>query len=523
MKRRTFLKYSAAATAVAAGTNIIGGIPVRAGSPLGLLDSAQENDNILIIVQMFGGNDGLNTIVPAEDDTYHKIRPSIGVPADLAHRIANSDTFMHPALVETYNDGLMRLWDDGRLAVIQGIGYENPNLSHFRSTDIWLSGINSSDPDVRLSDGWVGRYFAHRHPDFPEVTPEHPLAVQIGGTLSLAFRSERGDAGIALTNPEDFFKLGQGLSPDEEPMPGDSAFAQEFNFIRTIARDSDRYSQVVKAAFDKGKNTIDYEDGFAKQLQLVARLISGGLRAKVYMVHMGGFDTHVQQQDISQQGQHPGLLKAFSTGVSQFMQDALEQGFANRVVGMNVSEFGRRPYENGSHGTDHGAASVQIVWGSKVKGFVYGENPDLKNLNANGDLVYQFDYRRIYAEVMQTWFGASEADTEAILGAKIVPLPILQSTATSVEIPVVKNAEAGLRIAPNPSRGESILSFELVQPARVEVELYSSRGTLVAPVFSGLLGMGYHTLPLAMGQSGAYYCVVKANSKRLMTPFNVVR
>lgn len=523
MKRRTFLKYSTAATIAAAGTSVIGGLPVRAGTPLGLLDSAEENDNILIIVQMFGGNDGLNTIPPSEDDQYHKIRPSIGVPVDKAYRIASSSTFMHPALVETHNDGLMRLWDDGRLAIIQGIGYDNPNLSHFRSTDIWLSGINSSDPTVRLADGWVGRYFTQRHPDFPQVTPDHPLAVQIGGTLSLAFRSERGDTGIALTNPEDFFKLGQGLSPDEEPMPGDSAFAQEFNFIRTIARDSDRYSQIVKDAFDKGKNTLDYDDGFAKQLQLVARLISGGLRAKVYMVHMGGFDTHVQQQDDEQKGQHPGLLKAFSTGISQFMQDALEQGFANRVVGMNVSEFGRRPYENGSHGTDHGAASVQIVWGSKVKGFVYGENPDLKNLNANGDLVYQFDYRRIYAEVMQTWFGASEADTEAILGEKIIPLPILQTNSTSVDTPVVRNADLGMRIAPNPSRGESVLSFELVQPARVELEVYSPRGTMVASLYSGVLGMGYHTMPVAFPHSGAYYCVLKANGRRYTVPLTVVR
>lgn len=523
MKRREFLQYSTAATLAAAGTQIVGGIPVVAQSPMAMLGSAaEENDNILIIIQMFGGNDGLNTIIPAEDDAYHKIRPSIGVKAADAQRIANSQTYMHPALVDTYNDGFLRLWDDGRLAIIQGIGYENPNLSHFRSTDIWLSGINSSDPNTRLSDGWIGRYFAHRLPDFPQVTPEHPLSVQIGGVLSLAFRSERGDTGIALTDPDKFFELGQGLSPDEEPMTGDSAFADEFNFIRTIARDSDRYSQVVKGAFDKGKNTVEYAKGFAQQLKLIARLISGGLRSKVYMVHMGGFDTHVQQQDEANNGLHPSLLNALSTGISQFMMDALQQGFANRVIGATVSEFGRRPFENGSRGTDHGAASVQFVWGNKVKGFLYGNNPNLKDLNANGDLIYQFDYRRVYAEILQTWFGASDADTLAILGEKIVPLPILQST-TGVSIPVVRGGSDGVSVFPNPSVGVSTLSFELLQPSRVEVELYGNRGTLSSVVFNGVLGVGLHTFSLSFGQSGVFYCVVKAGGHRCMLPVSVVR
>lgn len=524
MKRRQFLQYSTAATlAAAAGTKMIGGMPVFAQSPVSMLGSAaEENENILIIIQMFGGNDGLNTVIPAEDDTYHQIRPSIGVPADAAYRLGGSGTFLHPALVDTYNNGFGRLWDDGRLAVIQGIGYENPNLSHFRSTDIWLSGINSSDPNVRLSDGWVGRYFAHRHPDFPQIAPEHPLSVQIGGVLSLAFRSERGDTGIALTDPDKFFELGQGLSPDEEPMSGSSAFADEFNFIRAVARDSDRYSQVVKEAFDKGKNTLSYAEGFARQLQLVARLISGGLRSKVYMVNMGGFDTHVQQQNDETSGQHPSLLNALSTGISQFMMDALQQGFANRVVGLTVSEFGRRPYENGSRGTDHGAASVQFVWGNNVKGFLYGNNPDLKNLNSNGDLLYQFDYRRVYAEVLQTWFGATAADTEVILGEKIIPLPILQST-TGIDVPIVRGGDAGLRMAPNPSRGTSTLSFELLQPSRVEIELYTSLGTLHSVVYNGLLGAGYQTFPVQVAQSGAYFCVVRAGGRRQTVALNVVR
>jgi len=228
MKRRQFLHSSAAIAAGAAlAPQLIGGIPVYAKSPVGVLGSNfQENDSILIIIQLFGGNDGLNTVIPADDPNYYKIRPEIGVPKDKAKRYANTDFYLHPALVDNvYGGGFMNLLDTGRLAVVQGVGYENPNLSHFRSTDIFLSGLNGPDPNAKLTDGWIGRYFAKHLTNFPAEIPDHPLCVQIGGTLSLAFQSEKGDMGIALTDPDSFFKLGAGLAPDEVFLSGDSAYA----------------------------------------------------------------------------------------------------------------------------------------------------------------------------------------------------------------------------------------------------------------------------------------------------------
>jgi uncharacterized protein (DUF1501 family) len=157
MKRRTFLATTAAA---AAGTQLIGGVPLRAFSPMHMMDTMNEDDDrILIVIQMFGGNDGMNTIVPVEDPQYYNLRPSLAIPKDLAVKVL-SKVYMHPALnpAGTYN--LKSMFEDGRLAIVQGIGYENPNLSHFRSTDIWLSGFNSSDPNKRLIDGWLGRYWS---------------------------------------------------------------------------------------------------------------------------------------------------------------------------------------------------------------------------------------------------------------------------------------------------------------------------------------------------------------------------
>ena len=347
MKRRTFLKTSAAA---AAGTQLLGGVPMRAFNAPELMDTLDgDDDKVLIVVQMFGGNDGLNTIIPADDDEYYNIRPTIGVPKEMAAN-ALSRVYMHPSLDAPGTYNMKQMLEDGRLAVINGIGYENPNLSHFRSTDIWLSGFNPQQDGKRLIDGWLGRYWSEKIQGFPETLPAHPTAVQIGGTLSMLLQSPKGDVGIALTDPEKFFELGQGLSPDLDPMSEDTRYGREFNFIRLVAEQSDQYSSVVKDAFDAGTNTVTYDDknGFHRQMQLVSRLISGGLKSKVFLVYLGGFDTHVQQQNDDLTGLHPYLLESLSSAVGLFQQDALQQGFADRVVGMTVSEFGRRPYENGS-------------------------------------------------------------------------------------------------------------------------------------------------------------------------------
>ena len=327
MKRRTFLASTAAASL---GTQILGGIPLKAFSPLELMQpEAQDDDRILIVVQLFGGNDGLNTIIPVEDPEYYRIRPEIAVQKADAVSVLSRVHF-HPALAPEGSYNLKSMFEDGRLAIIQGVGYENPSLSHFRSSDIWLSGFNTSDPNKRLVDGWLGRYWAETLPGFPEQLPSDPTAVQIGGTLSMLLQSPRGDVGIALTDPQKFFELGQGLSPDLEPMSDATRYGREYNFIRLIAEQSDRYSTVVKQAFDKGKNAISYSDnGFVQQMKLVARLISGGLKSKVFLVYMGGFDTHVQQQNEDLTGLHPYLL--------------VEQGPAPRNQSLSSGRRGRVP------------------------------------------------------------------------------------------------------------------------------------------------------------------------------------
>ncbi len=520
MKRRTFLSTTAAA---AVGTQVLGGVPLKAFSPVDLPQMLQEdNDRTLIVIQMFGGNDGLNTIIPADDDKYYELRPSIAVPKANAVNVL-SRVYMHPALDPAGVYNMRSMFEDGRLAIVQGIGYEDPNLSHFRSTDIFLSGFNSSDPNKRLTDGWLGRFWSDRIQGFPETLPEHPTAVQIGGTLSMLFQSPKGDIGIALSDPQKFFELGQGLSPDLDPMSEATRYGSEFNFVRLVAEQSDRYSTVVKEAYDAGRNTVTYpKNGFVQQMQLVARLISGGLKSKVFLVFMGGFDTHVQQQSDDLGGLHPYLLQTLSTGVGLFMQDALAQGFGDKVVGMTVSEFGRRPYENGSRGTDHGASSVQFVWGNQVRAGVFGNNPDLDNPDSNGDVRYQWDYRRVYTDMLETWFGGTPEDTAKVFETPMLPLGVIKQQLVSVDDNRIAKSLT-INAYPNPTT--STLNVEWYQPtaARVMIELFSTEGRRVETLWNGRVLAGKQNIAVSPATSGTYLCAVTVNGVRSVVPVSVIR
>jgi uncharacterized protein (DUF1501 family) len=485
----------------------------------------------LVVIQLFGGNDGLNTVIPAENDNYHAIRPTIGLGTDKALRIFNSEFYLHPALAAGANNGMLGMMEAGRLAVINRVGYPNPNLSHFRSTDIWLSGLNSSEASERLTDGWLGRLFAEKYPNFPDILPEHPLALQIGGTLSMLLKSAKGDMGIAITDPNRFFENGQGLSPDLEPLPETDDYSREFNYIRSVAESAESYSTIVKNAYDNGKNAVEYGAGFPQQLRLVSKLISGGLKTRVYLVYLGGFDTHVMQQSESDPmgGSHPRLLEALSTGVSQFMDDAIRQGFADRVVGMTVSEFGRRPYENGSRGTDHGAASAQFVFGTRVRSAVYGENPTLskEELTQNGDVLHEFDYREIYSDIMRTWFGASDEVVSTVLGRDdITPLSVLQTPVgvsegdgTSARAPMLAAS-----LYPNPSRGPATLTVQAPVAGILSIEYSDVAGRALGNKTVRVDAPGAVSVRLAPpAWDGALVVVARLGHRMCTIPWRVVR
>ena len=518
MKRRTFLKSAIATTA--ASPFLLEGMPVRATTPLKYLAQMPEadlNDRILIIVQLFGGNDGLNTIIPANDPAYYNARPNIAIPKDKC--VSYGNIYFAPNLSYGDKGGLVQLLRQGSLAVVQGIGYPHPNGSHFRSTDIWLSGINDSNPDHRLDTGWVGRYLEQKYPNFPASLPDDPLAIQFGG-FSLALLGSKGRMGIEVTKPSG--QQGVGASSDalDDESTGTS-YLNEYNFVADVATRSNKYAQRVKDAYAAGKVKLQAKygnDGFSTQLANCAALIAGGLKTKVYVVSTGGFDNHVTQNTGPDVGAHPGLIGNVSDAISQFMYDMVKLNIGDRVIGLTVSEFGRTVQENGSLGTDHGTASVQFVFGTQVNSGVFGNPPSLSNLNEYNNLVYNIDYHEVYLEVLTKWFDLSLKDAQLLLpdpnkyAPNLEPLPVLQTQQNSVNGSSLARKLTITGNYPNPFGNRTSVNIELPQSGVVTLDLSSIDGKVNRRMFERQLPSGTQQISVDMGDlaSGSYLCIVRS-------------
>jgi uncharacterized protein (DUF1501 family) len=524
MKRRRFLQGTAA---VGAGLALAPKILKGFEEPQIIQDDFLDNDNVIVILELFGGNDGLNTIIPATDNEYYKIRPNIGIPDKEAVKV--NDIYMNKALIQdAANGGFKRMFEDGRMAIVEGIGYDQPNLSHFRSEDIFLSGINpKTNNNQRLLEGWLGRYFALKIPNYPLEIPEHPISISIDGAIPLLFKSEKGDMGIALTDPNEFYKLGAGLTPKENTFQGDNFYEKEFNFVHTIARQSDLYSNAVKNAYDTGltkiKGNLYSDDALSQKLKMISALIAGGLKTKVYFVKLSNFDSHAQQMDTSFTGQHFTLLNTAAKAVSSFMQDALETGFSERVTGMTISEFGRRAYDNGSRGTDHGAASMQFVWGNDkfVNGGYWNNRPKLNDLDQNGNVKYQTDYRVIYTEILEKRLGATPQDVVSVFGESFLPLNILEKRTNSV-LDNFNVAEA-IRVNPNPNNGIGKIHFELKNPSFVDITIFNLNGRSNQIIQRTYLNEGIYDIPFSLPENGTYIAAVTTGNRRFTGKFTVLK
>lgn len=525
MKRRTFIQVSAAAAAgTIAAPYILKSEPKVDFIPNDKL-LGDDDGNIMIIVEMFGGNDGLNTILPLEyEDEYMKLRPTLNIPKSVALQYGTSDLYFNPALAtNVHNDGFLRLFDEGRVAIVNGIGYDNPNQSHFRSRDIWHSGINTSDPGTKLLDGWLGRYWASKLPNFPLEIPADPLMICLGGTVPLAFKSAKGDMGIALIDPDQFYKQGVGLTPKEDafPAPEVNYYQKEFNFIRIIAQQSEQYSKAVKAAYDNGKNKIqvNYSSGLSQSFRLISSLIAGGLKTKVYYVNMSNFDSHAQQMQADYKGAHATLLASLANAISEFLDDAVRQGFHHRIAGMTFSEFGRRAHDNGSRGTDHGAGSMLFVFGGSadyVAGGLHreGKHPDLYDLDINGNIKHDYDYRRIYSDFLASWFNAELTDIKGLFGEDFLPLGTLKKRTDSVSSDYLKNVGGKtLFISPNPSRGAINIKFELKRATNLNLSVYSLDGRKLFDLKSGYFLPGIYDASAFINMHGTYVAVLSADNR----------
>ncbi len=408
MTRREFVKKGL--TMVAVGATVPSFLTRTALAMNNPWDVAQvtsrpgvPDENVLVVVQLGGGNDGLNTIVPFTEEAYYRARPTLAVPAKDVLRV--TDTLgLHPNLGKVKD-----LYDKGAMAVIQGVGYPNPSRSHFKSMEIW----HTADPEGRVVRfGWVGRYFDSKCP----VCEQPTVGVNVGPSLPLAMKAESGN-GVTLETPESFQWMPSmdGIGAQEQmelfrllnaPAPNEPG---TIDFLRHTAMNAVVSSERVREAVGKYKGGIQYPNSrFGSSLRLVAQMIAGNLPTKVYYAHMTGFDTHAAQR-----GAHENLLREMAEGVEAFYRDLEAQGNADRVMVLAFSEFGRRVAENGSAGTDHGTAAPMFIFGRKIKGGLYGQQPSLSDLS-DGDLKHAIDFRSVYATVLDKWLGA---DPSKILGS----------------------------------------------------------------------------------------------------------
>lgn len=518
MRRRDFLKAMPLGLAAA-------GIPVT-GAPFGglgagpspllaaLTNRAVETDRVLVLINLAGGNDGLNTVVPYADPLYVQNRPRTGFvsAADRdrlrATRIADG-LALNPLLdAGPSGHSFLDLWRDGALAIVQNVGYPIPNLSHFRSTDIWTS---ASDSNVILTTGWVGRYLAETHPGYPfDVVPgDDPLALQISFALSPLFQGGRAEMGLAVEDPVSYEP---GRSYEDAP-PAETAYGGELGFIRGLMLQSNIYGQRFRELFaTQPESRVNYPAGnpLARQLQKVAWCIARGMKTRVYLVEQDGYDTHSDQRALARGGTGQGeLLYRLAEAIATFQLDLERQGLADRVVGLTWSEFGRRVNDNDAHGTDHGTAAPQFLFGAPVSGGLYGAAPDLADLDDNGDLRRGIDFRQLYAAVLGDWFGVSATLRQAILNRPDdAPFGIDFPAAgcgreqSLFHRPVRDDATGGappfrlIGHAPNPVRTHATIRFELDRGGPIRLDLFGVRGERLRGLLDVCLPAGAHQADL---------------------------
>jgi len=511
MKRRNFLKIFPAASVT---PFVVNGFPLtpfansKMAKVLGSCDGVE--DRVLVLIQLKGGNDGVNTIIPFNQyDRYAQVRPTVRVQKDklinLDSTLPNPDQIgLHPALTS-----LKAMYEKGQAAIVQGVGYQSMNQSHFKATDLWLSGGDTTPDGNNLGSGWIGRSLQAFYPDVlgtPTANMPDPLGIQIGDSNpSLGFHTEtEHQNAINLTGQDasGFYSLIQTIGGAPMKNIPNSDLGSEVKYIVSVEQSVNLYAGRITQVFNAGTNSISaYPDPatyslnvetftLANQLKTIARLIKGGCKTKMYLCQITGFDTHNAQVDSGDTsvGEHADLLRYLSDSVKTFFDDLEGLGLADQVLGCTFSEFGRCAEENGSFGTDHGTLAPMMVYGKNVAAGVKGTNVNLSNLTNDGQLQgMQHDYRQVFATLLQDWLGANNEILEQTMFDGYAKMPLVDTAAvvspdcyfgTSSTNDPYQSTRA-LKVYPNPASVTAEVSFESQRSFDARLTLHSLGGSLI--------------------------------------------
>ncbi len=513
MRRRDFLHNTLHS---AAGASLLGGFGnhlIRAGGKSNWNPFNPENDHVLVVIFLNGGNDSLNTVVPlSQMSILNALRPQVVLPENQLLKIPGHELGLHPSL-----SGMHQLLTEGKLNIIRGVGYPDQNFSHFRSSDIWMSG---SDANQVLSTGWMGRYLNVDYPDYPatypnEVMPD-PLSIELGYSNSLLFQGPMSNMSVVLNGERAFYQL---VEDTEDEVP-DNPYGEKLGHAKLIRRQSQVYGSAVKDAAQKAPQQFSGypQTSIAQQLKICARLIAGGLRTPVYKVELGGFDTHAYQvnADDHTAGLHSELLRQLDEAISAFMADLAFLGIEDKVTGMTFSEFGRRIVSNASFGTDHGSAGPMFVFGKHVNPGVTGQDYELDDaMTYEDNLAYQYDYRQVYGSLLSQWLCVDTGMVDASLLKPYESLQIISDSACrgTSSRDQVANQKDWVRIFPNPVNGQATIEFESTGEP-VQVDIISVTGQHMGTFISDHYPPGIHAERITTAQlvPGTYFLRIRSRS-----------
>lgn len=411
LTRRQFVTRSSAGLSL---VSLSGGVfPALLGRAFA--DEITHPNRVLVVIELTGGNDGLNTVIPYEDAAYYGARPQLGI-RDGLHRV--DDRFaVHPAM-----GSVAELFKEGKAAIVHGVGYPRPNRSHFRSMEIWHTGYPESNA---VQYGWLGRFLDNLDEDraklagiaFAESLPQSLLSAHANVPAVRDFESY----GVFVEGEADVQLKRRMIEELSGPARGSEDTNGNLGFLKLQAQNAYAGAKQLREAIKGFQPRGEYEGRLGRQLRMAAQVVAADLGARVIHVSLDGFDTHSNQPGI-----HAELLGQIDRGVSQFLKDLNEIGRADDVLVMTYSEFGRRVRENGSRGTDHGAAAPMFLFGNQLLAGFHGEHPSLTNLD-DGDLKFTVDFRSIYTTLLEDWFGAN---AKGILGEEFMKLGLIKAAET---------------------------------------------------------------------------------------------
>lgn len=533
--RRQFLLTGGLASM---GSVLLGGLPVSAvfGNSLSSFLPA-EGDNILVLIKMFGGNDGLNMIVPSSSsagvDDYLKLRPTIGLQKGTDYtdnHVLSGFGGSNFALPKTM-ENLMPLWNAGNMAVVHNVGYPKQDYSHFNSIDFWSSAADNNS-DKRLSSGIMGRFLDQDFPSFMETPPTVPPALRIGYNTDKIFTAPGNQQmELVFNDPNEFYRLAAYGKLYETEGFGDCPQGVERSYLRSLTNNTLRYSNSVTTAYNKAFNRVAYPTGtqsrLAEQLAIISRLIKGKLGTRIYLVNIDGFDTHSNQKDY-----HLKILGDLATSVKSFYDDLKAENAQSNVTVMTYSEFGRTIRENGSAGTDHGNLSPLFLFGDGVKSGFHGTPINLQdNTLKNGDTIVYFetqqstDYRSVFQSVLRDWMCLNPELTEYTMGKPYNNLTLFKNPCSAS---INSNANSVLLgHQPHPVQSRWIdIKFSNFQSAEVELKIKSLNGITLAILHNKYTPKGSYTVSLNPDQwklhPGEYIYELSSAGKVYLRRFVIV-